>query len=330
MVLKIIYFGMSVSLVLSIIIIPLIIPYMKRLKIGQSIRIEGPKTHQSKTGTPTMGGIVFSVVTFITVFLFYSFYNRGLINFNINIWVLIFVPLFGYALIGFIDDYLIVVRKNNNGLKARTKFFLQIFIAGLFFYLYLVQGYSTAIHITKNFIIDFKWFYGIITFFMLVGGANAVNLTDGLDGLAAGLSSFSIATFTFIAYINGQYDLMLFGAAILGTILGFLIFNSHPAKIFMGDTGSLTLGAAISVMAILTKWELLLILVGGVFVLETLSDILQVFYFKKTKGKRLFKMAPLHHHFELSGFKESTVVLIFYFMGFVFSLIGIVIVIVNT
>lgn len=330
MVLKIIYFAMSVSLVLSIIIIPLIIPYMKRLKYGQSIRDEGPKSHQSKSGTPTMGGIVFSVVTFITVVCFYSFYNRGLIQLNINTWILILVPLFGYALIGFIDDYLIIVLKNNQGLRPKVKFLLQILIAGIFFYLYVVQEYSTVIYFTKKISIDLKWFYGILIFFMLVGGTNSVNLTDGLDGLAAGLSSFTIATYTFIAYINKQYDVMLFGAAILGSILGFLIFNSHPAKIFMGDTGSLTLGAAIATMAILTKWELLLMLVGGVFVLETLSDILQVFYFKKTKGKRLFKMAPLHHHFELSGYKESTVVLIFYLLGFIFNLIGIVIVLVNT
>lgn len=328
MVLKIIYFGMSVALLLSIIIIPLIIPYMKKLKYGQSVRVDGPQSHHKKAGTPTMGGIVFSIVTFITVIIFYQIYDY--LEFNLNTWILIFLPIFGYGLIGFIDDYLIIVRKNNNGLKARTKLILQIIIAGIFFYIYLVQGYSTEIYLTKSFKIDFKWLYGIITFFMLVGGANAVNLADGLDGLAAGLASFTIATYTFIAYINGQYDVMLFGAAILGSILGFLIFNSHPAKIFMGDTGSLTLGAAIAIMAILTKWELLLILVGGVFVLETLSDILQVLYFKKTKGKRLFKMAPLHHHFELSGYKESTVVLIFYLLGFIFSILGIVIVILNT
>jgi phospho-N-acetylmuramoyl-pentapeptide-transferase len=330
MVLKIIYFGMAVALVLSIIIIPLIIPYMKRLKFGQSIRLEGPASHQNKSGTPTMGGIVFSLVTLVVVLLFYLFYNRGLIEFNLTNWTLIFVPLFGYALIGFIDDYLIVVKKNNEGLKPKIKFALQIIIAALFFYLYLKNDYPTEIYFTKSLYLDFKWFYGIIIFFMLVGGTNAVNLTDGLDGLAAGLSSFALATFTFIAYINQQYDLMLFGSAILGTILGFLIFNSHPAKIFMGDTGSLTLGAAISTMAILTKWELLLILVGGVFVLETLSDIIQVLYFKKTKGKRFFKMAPLHHHFELSGYKESTVVLIFYLCGLLFSLLGIVIVLANT
>jgi len=330
MVLKIIYFGMFVALILTIIIIPLIIPYMRRLKFGQSIRKDGPATHHIKSGTPTMGGIVFSVVTFITIVLFYGLYNRGLIEFNMKTWILIFVPLFGYALIGFVDDYLIVVRKNNNGLTPRIKFLLQILIAAIFFYLYLVQGYSTEIYLTKTFSVDFKWFYGILTFFMLVGGTNGVNLSDGLDGLAAGLSSFAISTFTFIAFRTGQYDLMLFGAAILGTVLGFLIFNSHPAKIFMGDTGSLTLGAAIATMAILTKYELLLILVGGVFVIEALSDILQVAYFKKTKGKRLFKMAPIHHHFELCGYKESTVVLLFYIFGLIFSLISIVIVLMTT
>ncbi len=329
MTLKIIYFGMFVSLILTILIIPIIIPYMKRLKFGQSIRKEGPLSHHIKSGTPTMGGVVFSIVTAITVLLFYQFYNRGLIDFNVKNWILLFVTLFGYAFIGFVDDYLIVVRKNNNGLSPKLKFILQIFIAGLFFYLYLRQGYETEIYLTTEISLDLKWFYGILTFFMLVGGTNAVNLTDGLDGLAAGLSSFAISTFTFIAYLNGQYDLMLFGAALLGSILGFLIFNAHPARIFMGDTGSLTLGAAMATMAILTKYELLLIIVGGVFVIETLSDIIQVIYFKKTKGKRLFKMAPLHHHFELSGFRESSVVLLFYIFGFIFSLIGVCIVLIT-
>ena len=152
----------------------------------------------TKAGTPTMGGIVFSLVTFITVIIFYRIYDD--IKFDLNTWILIFLPLFGYGLIGFIDDYLIIVRKNNNGLKPKTKLILQILIAGIFFYLYLTQGYSTVIYLTKNIKIDFKWLYGMITFFMLVGGANAVNLADGLDGLAAGLSSFTIATYTFIAY----------------------------------------------------------------------------------------------------------------------------------
>ena len=166
-----------------------------------------------------MGGIIFSLVTLVVVLLFYLFYNRGLIEFNLTNWTLIFVPLFGYALIGFIDDYLIVVKKNNEGLKPKIKFALQIIIAALFFYLYLKNDYPTEIYFTKSLYLDFKWFYGIIIFFMLVGGTNAVNLTDGLDGLAAGLSSFALATFTFIAYINQQYDLMLFGSAILWVIL---------------------------------------------------------------------------------------------------------------
>lgn len=328
MVLKIIYFGMLVSFILSIMVIPLIIPYMKKLKFGQSIRKEGPQSHLIKSGTPTMGGVIFSIVTLVTVILFYKFYNRGLINIDIKTWILLFVPLFGFSIIGYIDDYLIVVKKNNEGLKPIIKFLLQIFIAAIFFAFYLIQGFSTEVNFTNTFSLDFKWFYGILIFFMLVGGTNAVNLTDGLDGLAAGLCTFAISTFTFVAFITKQYDVVLFGSAILGTVLGFLIFNSHPAKIFMGDTGSLALGAAIASMAILTKYELLLIIVGGVFIIETMSVILQVFYFKKTKGKRLFKMAPLHHHFELSGFRESTVVLLFYSFGLIFSLLSIAIVLI--
>lgn len=326
MITKTIIFGLLISFVLTIIIEPLMIPYMRKLKFGQSIRQEGPSSHQHKSGTPTMGGLVFSIVVFITVLIYFTVFKDNIINFNISTWILIFVPLFGYSLVGFIDDYLIVVKKNNIGLTPKIKFIMQIIIAGIFFFLYLTKGLSTEISFSNNIIIDLKWFYGILIFFMLVGGTNAVNLTDGLDGLATGLSAFAVSTFTYIAFIKGQYDIVLFGVCMLGAILGFLIFNSHPAKIFMGDTGSLALGAAISSMAILLKYELLLILVGGVFVIETLSVIIQVLYFKKTKGKRIFKMAPIHHHFELSDMKESQVVLLFYLFGFLFSCISILIV----
>lgn len=326
MIFKTIFFGMLVSFILTILIEPLIIPYMKRLKFGQAIRKDGPQTHQVKSGTPTMGGILFGIVTFISFILFFTLINNDYITTNYKTWLLLFLPLFGYGIIGFIDDYLIVVKKTNDGLKPKMKFMLQVVIAAIFFFIYVNQGYSTEIYLTRNLVIDFKWFYGIVVFFMLVGGSNAVNLTDGLDGLASGLSAFAIATFTYVAYLTKQYEIVIFGSALIGTLLGFLVFNSHPAKIFMGDTGSLSLGAAISCMAILLKYELLLIIVGGVFVLETLSDIIQVAYFKKTKGKRFFKMAPLHHHFELSGMKESSVVLMFYAFGLLFSLIGIIIV----
>lgn len=326
MIFKTIFFGMLVSFILTILIEPLIIPYMKRLKFGQAIRKDGPQTHQVKSGTPTMGGILFGIVTFISFILFFTLINNDYITTNYKTWLLLFLPLFGYGIIGFIDDYLIVVKKTNDGLKPKMKFMLQVVIAAIFFFIYVNQGYSTEIYFTRYLVIDFKWFYGIVVFFMLVGGSNAVNLTDGLDGLASGLSAFAIATFTYVAYLTKQYEIVIFGSALIGTLLGFLVFNSHPAKIFMGDTGSLSLGAAISCMAILLKYELLLIIVGGVFVLETLSDIIQVAYFKKTKGKRFFKMAPLHHHFELSGMKESSVVLMFYAFGLLFSLIGIIIV----
>jgi len=326
MVTKIIFFGMFIALVLSSIIIPIIIPIMHRLKYGQAIRVEGPQSHYAKAGTPTMGGIVFSIVTFIVVCIFFLIFKETLVEFNLNNWILILVPVFGYALIGFIDDYLIIVRKTNNGLSIKQKLILQILIAGIFFYIYSRLGYSTRIYLTGNFSFDLKWFYGILCFLILVGSTNAVNFTDGLDGLAGGVCSFAVATFTFIAYQNEQYDLVLFGSALLGVLLGFLIYNVHPAKIFMGDTGSLTLGACLSIMAILTKRELLLILVGGVFVIEALSVILQIIYFKRTNGKRLFKMAPLHHHFELLGYRESTIVLMFYLAGLFFSAISILIV----
>jgi phospho-N-acetylmuramoyl-pentapeptide-transferase len=317
---QLIVFALIVSLVLSVLVEPIIIPIMHRLKFGQSIRQEGPQSHYKKSGTPTMGGVIFGIVTLLTVMLYFIFFDD--LAFNIHRLFLLFFPLIGYGLIGFIDDYLIVVKKNNQGLRPLYKFLMQIVIAGLFFYFYLKQGLSTEIMFNRHLSLDLKWVYGMLIFFMMVGGSNAVNLTDGLDGLAAGLSSFAIATFTYIAFINKQYDIVLFGSSILGCVMGFLVFNAHPAKIFMGDTGSLALGAVLATMAILLKVELLLIIVGGVFVLETVSVILQVLYFKKTKGKRLFKMSPIHHHFELSGMSESQVVLMFYGMGVLCSIIS--------
>jgi phospho-N-acetylmuramoyl-pentapeptide-transferase len=313
---------MVVSLVLTIVIVPILIPIMKRLKYGQSIRVEGPQNHRKKSGTPTMGGIVFVLATILTLFVFYLFYYDGSFDYQIDKYLLLLFPFVSFSFIGFLDDYLIVVKKNNHGLSAKTKLLMEIIIAAFFFNLYLRAGYDTSITLFHT-RLNLKWFYGVVIFLMLIGSANAVNLTDGLDGLAGGLSGIAVATFTYIAFISEQYDLMIIGGALLGSILGFLIFNLYPARIFMGDTGSLSLGALIASMAILLKQEWLLILVGGVFVIETLSVILQVTYFKKTKGKRLFKMSPLHHHFELSGMSETRVVLMFYIVGFIFSFLSI-------
>ncbi|ERJ12848.1 phospho-N-acetylmuramoyl-pentapeptide-transferase [Haloplasma contractile] len=331
--LRIIYFGIFASFILSVLTIPILLPILKRFNFGQSIREEGPKSHMVKSGTPTMGGIVFGFVTLVSVSLYFLLFNRGDVDFNLSIWLMLFLSLLGFTVIGFVDDYLIKVKKINDGLSPKSKLIFQILIASLFFLLYLHEGYPTVLKITSTFSIQLEWLYGILILLMLVGSSNAVNLTDGLDGLASGLATFSIGTFTFIAFMLEQYDVVLFGAALIGSILGFLVFNAHPAKIFMGDTGSLALGAALGTMAILTGYELLLILVGGVFVFETVTVMIQVTYFKLTKkfskerqGKRIFKMTPIHHHFELCGLRESQVVLLFWSMGFVFSIIAIVIV----
>lgn len=320
---RLVYFSLVVALILTMVIIPFLIPIMRYLKYGQAIREEGPKRHLQKSGTPTMGGVAFLLATLLTLGVYYAFYNQSQ-KVNGTTYLLLLLPFLGYGLIGFIDDYLIVVKKNNQGLPARYKLLLEIILAGIFFYLYLKSGLDTTLKLF-DWTINFKWFYGVIIFLMLVGSSNAVNLTDGLDGLAGGLVGIALATLTFIAYRQSNVEAMLVGGAVLGSILGFLMYNLHPAKIFMGDTGSLALGALLAAFAIILKVEWLLILIGGVFVIETLSVIIQVAYFKKTKGKRIFKMTPLHHHFELSGLSETRVVLLFYAFGFIFSLLSLIV-----
>lgn len=314
---QIIFFSITVSLALTMVMVPAIIPLMKYLKYGQSIRAEGPQAHHRKSGTPTMGGTVFLLATLLTLAIYYLFYARDS-SFNGSVFFLLLFPFISFGIIGFIDDYLIVVKKNNNGLRPLVKIILELIVAAIFFRIYLNLGYDTTLPFFGR-LIDLKWFYGVLIFFMLIGTANGVNLSDGLDGLAGGLSGIAIATFTYFAFKQQQIEAMLAGGAVLGAILGFLIFNLYPAKIFMGDTGSLSLGAFLASLAIITKNEWMLVLVGGVFVIETLSVILQVAYFKKTKGKRLFRMTPIHHHFELMGLNETRVVLLFYFFGFLFS-----------
>lgn len=315
------FFSITVSLILTMIMIPILIPIMKYLKYGQSIREEGPTSHYRKSGTPTMGGLVFVFSSVLTLAFYYLFYADTL-DANWNVLTLLFFPFIAFSIIGFIDDYLIVVKKNNQGLQPLIKIILELIIAALFFRMYLKLGFNTTLSLFR-FTVDFKWFYGVLIFFMLIGTANGVNLSDGLDGLAGGLAAIAIATFTFFAFKARHVEVMLAGGAVFGSILGFLIFNLYPAKIFMGDTGSLALGAFLAAMAILLKREWMLILVGGVFVIETLSVILQVTYFKRTKGKRLFRMTPIHHHFELIGISETRVVLLFYIVGIIFSFLAI-------
>ncbi|MDQ0206446.1 phospho-N-acetylmuramoyl-pentapeptide-transferase [Alkalicoccobacillus murimartini] len=307
-----------ISFGVAVMFSPLFIPFLKRLKFGQSIREEGPQSHQKKSGTPTMGGIIF-VLAILATILGVTISTNTL---SPEIILLLIVTL-GYGLVGFVDDYIKVVKKHNLGLTSKQKLIGQLIIA-VIFYLGLIQiGFSTEIAIPATSLsIDIGYLYLPLIIIMLVGASNAVNLTDGLDGLLAGTGAIAFGAFAVLAWNAGYFDVSLFSAAVVGSVLGFLVFNAHPAKVFMGDTGSLALGGAITGIAILSKMELMLILVGGVFVIETLSVIIQVISFKTT-GKRVFKMSPLHHHYELSGWSEWRVVVTFWLVGMVFAVAAI-------
>ncbi|MCF6137011.1 phospho-N-acetylmuramoyl-pentapeptide-transferase [Pseudalkalibacillus berkeleyi] len=306
------------SFVVAVVLSPIFIPFLKRLKFGQSIREEGPKSHQKKSGTPTMGGIVIIVSLLLSTLLISWFF--GLLS--VEIMILLFVT-FGYGLIGFIDDYIKVVKKRNLGLTSKQKLLGQLVIAIIFYFGMKQAGISTTLSVPgTDLSIEFGWFYFILIIVMLVGASNAVNLTDGLDGLLAGTAAIAFGAFAVIASSQLDLDVALFCLAVVGSLLGFLVFNAHPAKVFMGDTGSLALGGAIAAVAILTKTELLLVLIGGVFVMETLSVMIQVVSFKTT-GKRVFKMSPLHHHYELNGWSEWRIVVTFWAAGLLLASLGI-------
>ncbi|MGR9050257.1 phospho-N-acetylmuramoyl-pentapeptide-transferase [Halobacillus litoralis] len=312
---------MAISFAITVVISPMIIPFLRRLKFGQAIRDEGPESHQKKSGTPTMGGVMIIVAVVITTILasFWFTPDTG----NTQMFLVLFV-LVGYGLLGFLDDYIKVAMKRNLGLTSKQKMLGQIVIALVVYFILRNSDFPTYISIPgTTFEVDLGWGYALLILFMLVGASNAVNLTDGLDGLLAGTAAIAFGAFAILAW-TGQMnvEITIFSLAIVGALLGFLVFNAHPAKVFMGDTGSLALGGAIAIIAILTKLELILVIIGGVFVLETLSVIIQVISFKTT-GKRVFKMSPLHHHYELKGWSEWRVVTTFWAVGLVFAVIGI-------
>ncbi len=293
---------------------PFFIPELHKLRFGQSIREEGPKSHQAKSGTPTMGGIMIILgITIATVIAS---------PLTAEVLLALFI-LLGHFVLGFLDDYIKVVKKRNLGLKAREKMLGQIFIAlvtmvigtwGL--------GIDTTVWVpVLDASIDIGWGYYALVLFVLVGTSNAVNLTDGLDGLASGTVAIAAAAYAVVAVLTGHGNLSYFCVAIAGACLGFLKFNLHPAKVFMGDTGSLALGGALAAVGILTHTEVLLAVIGFVFVCEALSVIIQVASFKTT-GKRVFRMSPIHHHFELGGWKETKVVTVFYMVGLAASVAG--------
>ncbi|WP_430786111.1 phospho-N-acetylmuramoyl-pentapeptide-transferase [Virgibacillus flavescens] len=311
----------AIAFLITVLLSPIFIPFLRRLKFGQSIREEGPKSHVKKTGTPTMGGImiVFSIV--ITSLIMGSKYSFQSISYEL--WLLIFV-LVGYGFLGFLDDFIKVALKRNLGLTSKQKMLGQVVIAIIFYVILRLNNFDTYIQVPGT---DFQWDigfgYAFLIIFMLVGTSNAVNLTDGLDGLLAGTAAIAFGAFGILAWSGfPQSEVAIFALATVGALLGFLIFNAHPAKVFMGDTGSLALGGALAAIAILTKLEIILIIIGGVFVVETLSVIIQVISFKTT-GKRVFKMSPLHHHYELMGWSEWRVVTTFWMVGLLFAALGV-------
>ncbi len=307
-------FAVLASIVIVMLMGPVFIPYLGKLKFGQMIREEGPKSHYQKQGTPTMGGIMFIVAILISSVI------AGLLSTKYN-FVLISLVLF--AIIGFADDYIKVVLKRNLGLRAYQKFAMQTLFALVIAYLTYDIGRNIIIPFT-NTTIDLGIWYFPFTFIFLTAITNSVNLTDGLDGLSTGLSIIYAIFYFALAYMTSEIDLMNISLIFIFALLGFLYFNKYPAKVFMGDTGSLAIGGFLGGLALVTKTPLFVLIVGGVFVIETLSVILQVASFKTT-GKRIFKMSPLHHHFELSGWSEKKIVRVFWLVGLLLTIAGIMI-----
>ncbi|MDA8421777.1 MAG: phospho-N-acetylmuramoyl-pentapeptide-transferase [Nitrospiraceae bacterium] len=322
------------ALLVTFVLGPSMIAWLRRLKVGQHVRNDGPQTHLAKQGTPTMGGLLIVAALVSSVLLWSDLRNK-------YVWVVLFATL-AFGGIGFWDDYLKVVKKRSTGLRAIQKFGLQIIASAVIgFFLYYNPGdpnsTSLSLPFLKRIFLDLGWFYIPFVIIVIVGSSNAVNLTDGLDGLAIGLVGIAatanavivylggnkiIAEYLKILYIPGSGELTIFCGALLGASLGFLWYNAHPAEVFMGDVGSLSLGGALGTLGVVTKHELILVIVGGIFVIETISVILQVGSYKLT-GKRIFRMAPIHHHFEQIGWPESKVITRFWIIGIILALVSI-------
>lgn len=315
---------MMISLILSIITGLILIPLLRKFKANQRLSIYLEEKHKKKIGTPTMGGLIFILPTILVMIIMYLF---GKIKFNTSILILMLTFVF-YSLIGFIDDFLIIKRNNNKGLSESAKFILQVIVAIIFFYLFMVSGNEPLLWIhTLGIKLNIGFFYGLLILLVLVSSSNAVNITDGLDGLAGSLSLIVFLTLGIISYntgwLLGYEEIALFSFALAGSLIGFLVFNLNPAKIFMGDTGSLALGASMGAIAILTRHEILLIVIGIVFVIETLTCIIQRVYYKFTH-KRFFLMTPIHHSFEKKGYNEREIVKIFCLIGIIASMIALI------
>ena len=325
--------GALTALFISLFFSPPLIKHLRKMQIGQQVRADGPESHLKKAGTPTMGGVLVIVSIALSTLLWSDLSNR-------YVWVALFVMI-GYGFIGWIDDYRKVIKKNSAGLSARWKFLLQsVFAIAVVAYLYFAATSSAQTVLLLPFLKDWHFQLGLgfifFGYFVIVGSSNAVNLTDGLDGLALmptvliamALAIFSYLTgnvifsnYLLIQYIPGAGEMAVFCSAIVGSGLGFLWYNTYPAQVFMGDVGALSLGATLGVVAIIVRQELVLLIMGGVFVLETISVILQVASYKIT-GRRIFKMAPLHHHFELKGWAEPKVIVRFWIITVILVLMG--------
>lgn len=307
-----------VTFLLTVVMLPKLIKYLHYLKFGQEIRQEGPQSHIHKKGTPTMGGISF-ILAIVVALIIAMFLNSE----NIKYYLLFIYTTVSFAIIGYIDDMLIVVKKKNDGLSPRKKLLLQI-VFSLIFYILVSLVYDNVNFIEIpiiNYQLNISYLYLLFVIFWQTGFSNAVNLTDGLDGLATSVTIITTSTFALLAYKENNFPVLVFCLAIVGALLGFLLFNKKPAKIFMGDTGSLALGGILAAISIILHKEIVFLFIGLVYILETLSVIIQVAYFKKT-GKRIFKMSPLHHHFELTGYGEVKTVYIFVIIAVISSAIG--------
>lgn len=321
------------AMLITFIIGPKVIKRLRKFSITQQIRDDGPQTHLGKTGTPTMGGVLIIISILVTILLWGDLTNKYIL-------MMIF-SLVGFGTIGFIDDYLKVVRRDSKGLRGCYKFGGQVLLAlaiSMFIYMNPKDPYNDVLSIPffKKWLFDLGWFYVPFSIVVIVGSSNAVNLTDGIDGLAVGLVGIAVLATGILVYISGNFkfsqylqvlyipgtgELTVFCGAILGASLGFLWYNSYPADVFMGDVGSLSLGGVLGTLAVITKQEIVLAVVGGIFVIETLSVVFQVASFKLT-GKRMFRMAPIHHHFELKGWPEPKVIVRFWIVGIMLALLS--------
>lgn len=312
--------ALMLGFILAIIVGLIFIPLMKKLNIGQQVSHSLQK-HLKKEGTPTMGGFIFIIPTILAILFLWLY---GSLEITSNIFIVLFVFL-SYAALGFADDFLKVKFKNNKGLSRLLKLLIQTIIALVFFYIFIRNGGEPTIEITfLNLNVNLGWVYGLFILFLLVGSSNAVNITDGLDGLAGGLSAIAFLAYGLIAWstswLVGYTEIAVFCFVLVGSLLGFLLFNTHKAKVFMGDTGSMSLGATLAAIAILTRHEISLAVIGGVFVIETLSTLIQIIAIRKFK-KRVFKKAPLHHHFEELGWEETDIVKLFWVVGLILAML---------